>query len=40
MIKHGLFVVICTVDVEDDGLLTSVRSTGRGMDPIDRQGLL
>ena len=40
MIEYGVFLVVCTVDIEDDRLLTNVRSTGRGMDPIDRQGLL
>jgi len=39
MIKHGRFVVLCIVDVEDDRLLTDVRSKGRGMDPIDLQEL-
>jgi hypothetical protein len=40
MMEHGVFLVICTVDIEGDHLLTNVRSTGRGMDPIDRPGLL
>ena len=34
MIEHGRFLVICTVDIEDDRLLKNVRSTGRGMDPL------